>query len=245
MNSYKGIFYPESTFGEITDIDGTVAFYTRINALLQPSFVVLDFGCGRGVRNEDPVIFRRNLCSLRGKVSRVIGIDVDPISTTNPLLDEYRHLEPGRPWPLSDREANLIICDTVIEHLSDPPSFFREANRVLAKGGYLCIRTPNLLSYLGIASWLVPNKYHSRVLSKVQTTRKEEDIFPTLYRCNTISALRRSLRNSNFRAVVYGYEAEPSYLSFSKIAYAVGVAHQKFAPGFLRPSIFAFAQSQE
>jgi SAM-dependent methyltransferase len=245
MSSYQALFYPESTFGGITDIDGTVAFYCRVNALLQPSFVVLDFGCGRGKHQDDPVGFRRTLCSIRGKVSKVIGIDVDPIGLTNPLLDEFRLLVPDGPWPLKDGEVDLIVCDTVIEHLPDPSSFFREARRVLATGGYLCIRTPNAHSYLGVASRLVPNKYHSRVLSKVQTARKEEDVFPTLYRCNTISSLRQSLRHNKFRAVVYGWEPEPSYLSFSKLAYAAGVAYQKFVPGFLRMTIFAFGQSQE
>lgn len=34
--------------------------------------------------------------------------------------------------------------------------------------------------------------------------------------------------------VVYRYEAEPSYLSFSKIAYWIGVLHQKVAPNILK-----------
>ncbi len=244
MNSYKTIYYPESSFGGFTDVDGTVAFYCRINALVEPSFVIVDFGCGRGSHQEDPVMFRRNLRSLKGKVSRVIGIDVDEVGQKNPCLDEFRSLAPGRPWPLEDGSANLVICDFVIEHLPDPASLFYEAKRVLAEGGYLCIRTPNVHSYVGIASRLVPNKHHGVVLSKVQTGRKEEDIFPTLYRCNTISAVRRLLSNSGFRGVVYGYESEPSYLSFSRLAYAIGVAHQKFAPRFLRPAIFAFGQSR-
>jgi|SRR5579863_486977 len=243
-DSYKALFYPESTFGDITDIDGTVAFYTRVNALIQSAFVVLDFGCGRGSRQDDTVAFRRVLCTLKGRVSKVIGIDVDPIGQENPYLDEFRPLLPGSAWPVEDGATDLIVCDSVMEHLPDPPSFFQEARRVLADGGYLCIRTPNVHSYLGVASRLVPNRYHSKVLSKVQTGRKNEDVFPTLYRCNTISRLRRSLRNCNFRAVVYGYEAEPGYLNFSKLAYATGVVHQKFAPGFLRPTIFAFGQSQ-
>ena len=244
VDSYKALFYPESSFGGFTDTDGTVAFYCRVNALLQPSFVIVDFGCGRGSHQDDPVMFRRNLRSLKGKVSKVIGVDVDEIGQANPSLDEFRSLAPGRPWPLEDRSADLVICDSVIEHLPDPASFFHEAKRVLAEGGYVCIRTPNVHSYVGIASRLVPNRHHGAVLSKAQTGRKEEDVFPTLYRCNTISILRLLLTNSNFRAVVYGYEPEPSYLSFSKLAYAVGVAHQKFAPGFLKPVIFAFGQTQ-
>jgi SAM-dependent methyltransferase len=244
MHMYQALFYPELSFGGFTDIDGTVAFYSRVNALLQSSFVVVDFGCGRGSHRHDPVMFRRSLRCLKGKVSRIIGVDVDEVERTNSSIDEFRSLVPDCPWPFGDRSVDVVICDSVIEHLPDPSAFFHEAKRVLVGGGYLCIRTPNVHSYVGIASRLVPNRYHRTVLSRVQTGREEDDVFPTLYRCNTISALRHLLANSRFRAVVYGYEAEPSYLHFAKLAYAIGVFHQKFAPGFLRPAIFAFRQSQ-
>lgn len=243
MDKYKTLFYPESSFGGFTDIDGTIAFYCRVNALLKPPFVAVDFGCGRGGHQEDPVVFRRNLRSLKGKVAKVIGVDVDEIGQTNPTLDEFRFLAPGRAWPLEDQSADLVTCDCVLEHLPDPLTFFQEAKRVLVQGGYLCIRTPNAHSYVGIGSRLVPNRHHGWVLSRAQLGRKEEDVFPTLYKCNTISALRRLFSRSHFRAAVYGYAPEPSYLSFSKLAYAVGVAHQKLAPGFLRPTILAFGQS--
>lgn len=39
-------FYPEARFGGFSDIDGTMAFYLRVNALLGCDSVVLDFGCG-------------------------------------------------------------------------------------------------------------------------------------------------------------------------------------------------------
>jgi hypothetical protein len=43
---------------------------------------------------------------------------------------------------------------------------------------------------------------------------------------------------------VDGYEAEPSYLNFSKLAYALGVWHERLAPRFMRLSIFAFGARQ-
>ena len=240
---YKAAFYPESRFGGFTDVDGTIAFYAHVNALLQRSFVVIDFGCGRGVHTEDEVGFRRELRRLKGKVSKVIGLDVDQAGKANSSVDEFRSLTPGAAWPVDDRSIDLIICDSVLEHLPDPDSFFAEAKRVLVTGGLLCIRTPNALSYVGITSRLVPNRFHDRVLAKAQLGRHEEDVFPTLYRCNTTRALRKQLRKNGFSGVVYGHEAEPSYLYFSKVAYAIGVLHQKLAPAFLRPSIFAFARS--
>jgi SAM-dependent methyltransferase len=234
-------FYPESRFGGFTQIDGTVAFYTRVQALARPDSVVVDFGCGRGAYQDDPIPYRRGLRVLRGKVARVIGLDASPAGAENPFLDTFLRLE-GPRWPLDDRSADLCISDNVLEHLPDPGVFFAEAARVLRPGGVVCIRTPNRWSYIALLARLIPNRGHAGVLAKAKPGLREADVFPTLYRCNTVSALRRALRRAGFQAVVYGYEAEPSYLSFSPVAYALGVAHQKLAPGFLKPAIFAFGR---
>lgn len=239
--SYKERFYPESRFGGFSDVDGTIAFYVRVNSLLKPSYTVLEVGCGRGAYQEDPVEIRRNLRILKGKVKKVIGIDVDYTGQENPFLDEF-HLIEGDRWPLGNDTANLILCDSVLEHIEEPDNFFSEARRVLRKGGYLCIRTANSVSYVGLFSKLIPNKYHSRVTQIVQDRRKEEDVFSTVYRCNSIWRLKTKMKQYGFESVVYGYEAEPSYLSFSRIAYWLGVLHQRFAPSFLKPAIFAFGR---
>ncbi len=236
-------FYPESRFGGFTQIDGTVAFYARVQALARPDSVVIDFGCGRGAYAEDPVAFRRDLRIFKGKVARVIGLDVGPAGSTNPFLDEFHQLEGSR-WPLPNETADLLVCDNVLEHLPEPGGFFAEARRVLRPGGVLCIRTPNRLNYIAVLSQLIPNRSHAQVLSKAKPELAEEDVFPTHYRCNTLPALRSALARQDFDAVVYGYEAEPSYLSFSKFAYALGVLHQRLAPGFLKPAIFAFARKK-
>lgn len=48
----KERFYPEARFGGFTDIDGTIAFFNRVNSLIETSSVVLDVGCGRGAYAE-------------------------------------------------------------------------------------------------------------------------------------------------------------------------------------------------
>lgn len=243
--SFKESFYPESRFGGFTDIDGTIAFYLRVSALLEPSSVVLDFGCGRGAYSSDPFPIHRRLRILRGRVQRVIGMDVDERAAANPFLDEF-HLLGGEAWPLDDDSVDLCVCDSVLEHVERPTPFFSEARRVLRKGGYLCIRTPNAWGYVGLVSRLVPNRLHAKVLARVgESPAAEEDIFPTHYRCNSIPRLRRMLSEQGFEHVVYGYEAEPSYLHFSKLAYWLGVLHQRFAPRFLRLALFAFARLEK
>lgn len=239
--NFMHVYYPESKFGDFTDIDGTIAFYTRIQALVQPSSVVLDFGCGRGSHIDDPVIIRRDLRVFKDKAHKIIGLDVDPAAKENPFLDEF-HLLKDEKWPLEDNSVDVCICDCVIEHLENPEYFFSESQRVIINGGYLCIRTPNLWNYISLIARIIPEQFHTKVLAIAQKRRKEVDVFPTLHRCNSIPKVKTMLKKYGFEHVVYGYESEPNYLSFSQVAYWLGVMHQKLAPGFLRPVIFAFGQ---
>lgn len=241
--SYVKQFYPESRFGGFTDVDGTIAFYGRVNGLLKEDSVVLDVGCGRGLFLEDPVAFRRQLRNLRGKAARVIGLDVDEAAAANSSIDEFHRIDGKSPWPVADSSVDLLVSDCTLEHVPQPSEFFSEIRRVLKPGGVCCLRTSNSLSYVGLVARLIPNRLHSKVLAKVQDKRKPEDVFPTVYRCNTVGAVRRAMELHQFEHVVYGYEAEPSYLNFSKLAYFLGVLHQRFCPHPMRPAIFAFGRN--
>jgi ubiquinone/menaquinone biosynthesis C-methylase UbiE len=243
MDKYKEIFYPEAHFGGFADNDGIIVFYNRVNALLQSSFVVLDVGCGRGELTEDPVDSRRRVRCLKGKVAKVIGLDFEHVGRSNPTIDEFRPIQSDGQWPVEDKSINLIICDSVLEHLAEPRILFREAQRVLTRGGFLCLSTTNIFGYVGAISKLVPNRFHVALLGQAQKSRrKEEDVFPTLYRCNTLRSIRKEMAGHGFRAVVYGHTGAPSYLNFSKLAYAAGVLHQKLAPSVLGLTIFAFGE---
>jgi SAM-dependent methyltransferase len=240
---YMSRYYPESRFGGFTDVDGTVAFYTRVHALLEPSFVVLDVGCGRGAYGADPVRVRRELRILKGRCRRVIGLDPDErAGGGNLFLDEFRLLQ-GDCWPVEDASVDLCLCDSALEHVREPETFFAECRRVLKPGGYLCLRTPNARNYISLFSRLIPNRLHAAVLGKVLYVKREEkDIFPTFYCCNTVRRTRRMLDKFGFDHCVYGYEAEPYHLGFSRLAYIAGVLHQRLAPKSLKSTIFAFAR---
>lgn len=240
---YMRRFYPESQYGGFTDCDGTLRFFLRVNALLAPSDVVLDVGCGRGAQQDDPVPIRRGLRILKGKCARVIGLDVDEAARGNPNLDDF-HLIQGPRWPLADASVDLCLCSSVVEHVEDPEQLFAESARVLRPGGYLCIRTPNALSYTGLLSRLIPGRCHAAVLEKVQPGRESRDVFPTFYRCNTRRRLRKMLTRYGFDHCVYGYEAEPGYLGFCSFCYFLGVLHQKLMPQVFKPTLFAFARKR-
>jgi SAM-dependent methyltransferase len=240
---YKSSFYPETNFGGFSDIDGTIVFYTRVNALLKPSSTVLDIGCSHGTHIDEPAEYKKELRIFKGKCAKVIGIDVDESARVNPFIDEF-HLLVDENWPLPDDSIDLAVCDAVIEHIANPDAFFSECRRVIKSGGYLCIRTGNTWGYAAMLARIIPEGLHSATLKKAQNKRKSEDIFPTLYRCNTIWKMRRMLNQYGFDHYTYGYEAEPSYLSFSRFLYWIGVMHQRFSPGLFKLAIFAFAKKK-
>src|SRR5579859_8201431 len=164
--------HPELDFGGFTDIDGTVLFHARVQELLRPDAIAVDVGCGRGAQADDPVRLRRDLRILRGKCSQVIGLDVDPAAAGNPFIDQFRLIESSGRWPLETGSADLAVADFVLEHIADPQTFFGEAARVLRPGGVLCIRSINAWSYVALASRLVPNGFHARLLHQVQPERR-------------------------------------------------------------------------
>jgi len=84
--------------------------------------VVLDVGCGRGEYADNTVAIRRNLRILKGKVAKVIGIDVDQSAPNNPFLDEFFLIE-GESWPIETDSIDLIVCNSALEHIDNPDQF--------------------------------------------------------------------------------------------------------------------------
>jgi SAM-dependent methyltransferase len=205
------LFFPETRAGGFSRFDGTVQFYTRINALLSPEMTVLDLGAGRGEVTEGS--FRYNcgwLITLQGKAKRVVGVDIDQAVLNNPYVDDGFTYD-GLNIPLDTHGVDLIVCDNTLEHVDNPERFASEVSRVLRPGGWLCARTPNLLSLLVIAATLVPNRSHANVLKFAQPGRQERDIFPTRYKLNSRRALERYFTPDQWLNCSYTFSSEPAY----------------------------------
>lgn len=200
----------EAAAGGFTRNDGSVAFYSRVQALLPSSGTVLDFGAGRGAAVETAGPYRTRLRDLRASTRRVIGVDVDPIVTENPTLDSAIVFD-GQALPLPDDSVDVIVADMVFEHIEDPDAVAKEMDRVVRAGGWICARTPNRRGYVARAAQLVPNAHHVRVLRRLQPDRKAMDVFPTQYRMNTQQALRSLFPEPSFLHCSYGHFSDPAY----------------------------------
>lgn len=238
-------FYPEMAAGGFSRVDGTVQFWQRISALIRPESVVLDFGAGRGSsHSDDQVAYRRDLLSLKGRVREIIGVDVDPVVTTNEALDRAFVVAPGGQLPLPAESVDIIVSDFVFEHIEDPAKAAAELDRVLAPGGWICVRTPNRWGYIALANRLIPDWLHSRVIRNAQHDRKGEDVFPAVYRLNTASGFRRHFPSSRYEQYVIPWDAEPAYHFGSKFLYSIFLAIQYVTPAPFKTILMVFIRKR-
>jgi SAM-dependent methyltransferase len=237
--------YPEARAGGFSRYDGTVEFYTRVNALLQPTAVAVDLGAGRGqFFYDDPVPYRRNLQLLKGKCAKVIGLDVSDAVLTNPAMDEAHVITPGARLPLDDAAADFILSDHTFEHIADPVPFEQEIRRVLKPRGWVCARTPNLNGYISIASRLVPEKLHDLVLARAQTFRKKHDVFPTHYLLNSPGQIANVFTPENWDVVCYNSESGPAYFGDNFYVNRVAEFILRRLPLAFAATTFVFAQKR-
>ncbi|MCT4685391.1 MAG: methyltransferase domain-containing protein [Roseicyclus sp.] len=209
---YEFSVYPESEAGGFCHRDCTVAFYTRIDALLQPTDVVLNLGAGRGANIlADLSAYRRKVQTFKGRAARVIGLDVDPVVLENPDLDEAHVIGLDTPWPVADASIDMLVSDHVFEHVVNPEFLASEIARVLKPGGWLCARTPTKWGYIGLATRAIPNSLHVALLKYLQPHRKAEDVFPTVYKMNTARSLKRYFDPARWAHHSYGYNGVPGY----------------------------------
>jgi len=203
--------YPEYLAGGFTRNNKRLIFYSRVNSLLKDDMTVLEFGAGRGKFADIGPNYLSNLGNFRGRCKQITGIDVDPSVLTNPLLDKGVQYKPGEPLPFDDATFDMIVSWDVFEHVDQPQFYANELSRVLKPGGWLCAQTPNKWGYVGIGARMIPNAWHVRFLKKLAPEKHEEDTFPTVYKMNSLGAIRKYFSEARFDHHSYIFNGPPSY----------------------------------
>lgn len=212
MRDILATLHPESRIAGFARNDHRVVFFNQINALIREDMTVLDFGAGRGKWADVERGYKLELTTLKGKCREVIGVDIDDAVLTNPLVDRGYVVAPAARLPIEDDSIDLIISWAVLEHVEDPDFVAAELTRVLRPGGWFCAVTPSRWSYFAIGARFVPNKYHAKVLARItRSSREDADVFPTVYKMNTIRALTRYFPGNAFENFSYYHNGPPSY----------------------------------
>jgi SAM-dependent methyltransferase len=180
---------------------------------------VLDLGAG-----PTPVPERR----LKGKVRRVVGVDIDPVVLTNQAVDEA-HVFDGATLPFSAASFDAVLSDWTIEHLREPLVTLKEIHRVLKPGASWWFRTTNSRHYVTMVSAYTPHWFHRLLANRARGLQPgDHDPWPAHYRMNSPAALRRGLAFAGFTtSELRLMEPDPSYMCFNPLAFRLGVAYER------------------
>jgi ubiquinone/menaquinone biosynthesis C-methylase UbiE len=151
---------------------------------------VLEVGCGRTTR----------LTEHRDRIAWLVGIDMDGAAgRANPYLDRFVEADTCAELPFPDSCFDLVYANFVVEHLRHPCQAFCEWRRLLRPHGELVVLTSNVANPLLRIARLVPQPV--RVMAKRHGAGAERrDVYPAVYRANTVTALSAALADAHFRA---------------------------------------------
>jgi SAM-dependent methyltransferase len=163
---------------------------------------------------------------FEGQHVRRFNVDLDRATLAQ---DENAH---GRvlgdlEWlPVLDDSVDLIVCEMVFEHVENPERITRELFRCLKEDGKIIFITPNLRSYPFLISKFTPFWFHQ--LYGFLRARRDEDIFPTHYRLNTIAALRRHFGEAGFELVqLKQIDSSCDYFDIFPVVYLIAAAYSQ------------------
>jgi SAM-dependent methyltransferase len=204
--------------------DGTFQFYSWLRSYLQPDFTALNVGAGPSSDNR--------IRSLKGEVSKVVGVDIDQEVINNDDLDEAIVIKHNR-LPFPNGTFDLAWSDYVLEHIDKPEIFFKEIFRVLKPEASFFFRTPNKFHYVSLIAVATPHWFHKLVANRVRgLSNKAHEPYPTYQRLNSKKTITKYSRSAGFREIDLRYvEAEPSYLVFHAVPFLFGVLYERIVNG--------------
>jgi SAM-dependent methyltransferase len=192
-------------------------YRSRIYEFIRPGMRVLDAGCGR----------RLPLCRELSGIARMVGLDLEPDIVADNRDYPFGIRGDVTALPFAPASFDMIVSRSVIEHLPVPVAAFREFARVLKPRGILIIVTPNKYDYVSFVAHFTPHRFHQRLCSRIFNV-SEDDVFPTFYRANTTSAIRKIMSAAGLvEKSMTSIAHYPAYLSFSPVLFRLGVLYER------------------
>jgi SAM-dependent methyltransferase len=209
----------EKYFGD--SVHPYTIFEDVVRKHLRPEDALLDAGCGHGA----PVLRK-----FLGAARELVGLDVVNFDSAIPGLRLVNRDLTDTALP--DASIDVVMCRSVMEHITDPENMYLEMHRILRPGGYFIFLTGNMWDYSAIIAKLVPNRYHPWIVERTQG-RKEQDTFPVAYKTNTRRTVTRYANQVGFDVSSFAYLGQyPCYFLFNGPLFLVGTAYEKLISRF-------------
>jgi 2-polyprenyl-3-methyl-5-hydroxy-6-metoxy-1,4-benzoquinol methylase len=184
-------------------VDGSKDFKQRIvPSHLRPGLVIYDIG-GGGRPCVDMETKRRLGLTL-------IGLDIDEEEFTKALPGLYDHTIVADVTSYQQREvADLVVCKSTLEHVSDTGAALAAMARLLRPGGTLLVFAPSRNALYARLNVLLPEHVKRRLLSAFMPGQADHLGFPAKYDHCTPRHFCRSIAGQGLEIK----ELRPYYIS--------------------------------
>lgn len=196
-------------------VDGNREFQTNVFPdHLREGQIVYDVGGGK-----NPII------SLERKLRyglEVIGIDIDADELAQAPPGVYdRTVVAGIEHVTGRGEADLVVLQTVFEHVRDSDAAMASVRSLLRPGGRLLFFVPSRNAAFARLNLLLPESLKRRLLRSVYPETGEDQGFPARYDACTPREMKALARRHGFDVVEERYYFKSSYFYFFAPLYLV------------------------
>lgn len=182
---------------------------------------LLDAGCGHGA----PVLRK-----FVGVAKELIGVDL--VNFDKPIPGVTLVNRDLADTCLPAGSVDVIMSRSVMEHIVDPMSVYREMSRLLRPNGHFIFLTGNMWDYSAIIAKLVPNRHHPWIVARTQG-RAERDTFPVQYRTNTRRSVMEYAARAGLDVASFDYLGQyPAYFLFNGPLFLLATGYEKMINRF-------------
>jgi SAM-dependent methyltransferase len=174
-----------------------VRYKQLLRQLLKPDERWLDLGCGHELIRPWALSPGEDEHSFTRVPALSVGIDSDGPALWKHQSIPHRVAGNIAALPFRDGSFDLITANMVIEHVDDPAVVLTEVWRVLRPRGVFLFHTPHKYYPPIVLARLVPERIKSRLVAFIEH-RDERDVYPTFYRMNSTTAIRRHSEAARF-----------------------------------------------
>jgi len=196
-------------------IAGQVAISRRVDRLLPPVYrqdghrhfveAVVPGHLRPGARIYDVGGGKRPYLTPAAKASlgaHVVGVDIDPVELSRAPAGAYdRAVAADIAAFRGEGDADLVVCQTVLEHVRDVDGAVRAMATILKPGGTALIFVPCRNAPFARLNLLLPERLKRDLLFAVDPDARHAQGFPSFYRDCTPSALSRLARRHGLDVV--------------------------------------------
>ncbi|MFH1755651.1 MAG: class I SAM-dependent methyltransferase [Candidatus Latescibacterota bacterium] len=175
--------YHEKVVKEIYTLKNQGARYVKADD------IVLDAGCGE----------KSFVKTWQPQTKLTVGTDLWEESIQRNKTVDLRAVADLDYIPFLDEIFDVIICDSVMEHVNHPATIYEEFYRVLKKNGTLIVRTNSIYNPFMVINRILPIKVRNMIKDLFRIPYGAT--FPAPYRCNTLRKTHSLLTRIGFKKV--------------------------------------------